>query len=154
MSIARAQSRQPAHTAWSNEHLLRECSLALGHAIEHSTSITYTSHLQSYLSFCKLHDRPIIPTIDTLSFYVVFMCHHINPKSVTAYLSGICNSLEPHFPDVCKIHLDPLVVCMLAGMKKLRRGQTVCHQCPLTEEDLIVLFARFDTGDYDDCLFL
>src|SRR5882724_12631694 len=136
MSVARARSRQPARTAWSNERLLRERSLALGHAIEHSTSITYTSHLQSYLSFCKLHDRPIIPTIDTLSFYVVFMCHHISPKSVTAYLSGICNSLKPHFP------------------KKLRGGQTVRRRCPLTEEDLIALFTRFDTGDYDDCLFL
>src|SRR5882724_4527702 len=154
MSIAHAWSRQLARTAWSNERLLREHSLALGHAIEHFMSITYTSHLQSYLSFCKLHNRPIIPTIDTLSFYVVFMCHHINPKFVTAYLSGICNSLEPHFPDVRKIRLDPLVVRMLAGMKKLRGGQTVRHRCPLTKEDLIALFARFGTGDYDDCLFL
>src|SRR5882724_1607356 len=125
MSVARARSRQPARTAWSNERLLRERSLALGHAIEHSTSITYTSHLQSYLSFCKLHNRPIIPTIDTLSFYIVFMCHHINPKYVMAYLSSICNSLKPHFPDVHKICLNPLVVCMLAGTKRLHGGQAV-----------------------------
>src|SRR5882724_10266984 len=146
MSIAHAWSRQLARTAWSNEHLLREFSLALGHTIEHSMSITYTSHLQLYLAFCKLHDRPITPTIDTLSFYVVFMCHHINPNSVTAYLSGICNSLEPHFPDVRKICLDPLVVRTLTGMKKLRGGQTVRHQRPLTEADLIALFTRLDRG--------
>src|SRR5882724_937315 len=152
MSFTRAQARQPVHTAWSNEHLLCKRSLALGHTIEHSTSITYTSHLQSYLSFCKIHDQQITPTINTLSFYVVFMCHHINPKSVTAYLSGICNSLEPHFPNVHKTHLDPLVVHTLAGMKKLRGGQAPCHRRPLTEDDLFALFAWFDTGEYNDCL--
>ena len=41
-------------------------ALALGHSIEHSTTITYTSHLQSYLTFCKLHNCPIYPTVDTL----------------------------------------------------------------------------------------
>ena len=82
------------------------------------------------------------------------MCHHINPKSVTAYLSGICNSLEPHLPNVRKIRLDPLVVRTLAGMKKVRRGQAPCRQCPLTEDDLFTLFAQFDMGEYDDCLFL
>jgi len=154
MSFMRARARQPVCTAWSNECLLHEHSLTLGHAIEHSTSITYTSHLQSYLSFCKLHNWPITPTIDMLSFYVVFMCHHINPKSVTAYLSGICNSLEPHFPNVRKIRLDPLVVCTLTGMKKLRRGQAPCRRCPLTEDDLFALFSQFNTGEYNDCLFL
>src|SRR5882724_10977681 len=154
MSVARARSRQPARTAWSNERLLRERSLALGHAIEHSTSITYTSHLQSYLSFCKLHDWPIIPTVNTHTFYVVFMCHHINPKSVTAYLSRICNSLKPHFPNVCKIHLNPLVVCTLTSMKKLHGGQALHCQHPLTKDDLCALFAWFDMGEYNDCLFL
>src|SRR5882724_12058821 len=95
-----AQSRQPQRIAWSNEHLLRERALALGHSIETSTAITYTSHLQSYLTFCKLHHLLITPTIDTFSFYIVYMCHHINPHLVATYLFGICNSLEPYFPSV------------------------------------------------------
>jgi len=154
MSVAHARSRQPARTAWSNERLLPERSLAWV-TLLNTLCLSPTHPTFNHISrSAKLHDRPIIPTINTLSFYVVFMCHHINPKSVTAYLSGICNSLEPHFPDVRKIRLDPLVVRMLAGMKKLHGGQTVRRRCPLTEEDLIALFARFDTGDYDDCLFL
>jgi len=112
------------------------------------------SHLQSYLTFCKLHNHPICPTIDTLSLFVVFMCHHINPKSVSAYLSRICNTLELHFPNIHTIRLNPLVVQTLSGMKKLHRGLTLhcCHL--LTEEDLLLLLARYDTNSYDDCLFL
>src|SRR5882672_8088125 len=154
MNLTHARSRQPIRAAWTNERFLHERALALGHSIEHSTAITYTSHLQSYLSFCKLHNRPICPTVDTHSFYVVFMCHHINPRSVSAYLSGICNSLEPHFPDVRKLRLDPLVVRTLSGMKKLRGGVAPRRRRPLTEEDLVALFSQYDTDSYDDCLFL
>ena len=39
-------------------------------------------------------------------------------------------------------------------MKKLRGGEAPCRCRPLTEEDLIGLFAQFNTEDYDDCLFL
>jgi len=100
MSTTCTWSRQPVRIAWSNKHLQYKCAISLSHAIGHSKSITYTSHLQSYLSFCKLHNCPTNLTNDTLSFYVVFMCHHINPHSVNVYLSGICNTLEPHFPDI------------------------------------------------------
>ena len=100
MSTTHTRSRQPVCIAWSNECLQCEHALALGHAIEHSTSITYMSHLQSYLTFFKLHNHHTNMTIAMLSFYVVFMCHHINPCLVNVYLSGICNTLEPHFPDI------------------------------------------------------
>jgi len=150
MNIQSARTRQPARTAWSNEHLLRKRALALGHSKKNYTAITYPSHLQSYLTFFQLHNHPICLTIDTLSFYVVFMSHHINPKSVGTYLSGICNTLEPHFPHIRKIRLDPLVVQTLSGMKKLRGGHAPCHHHPLTKEDLILLLARYDTDNYDD----
>ncbi|TDL28543.1 hypothetical protein BD410DRAFT_811641 [Rickenella mellea] len=58
------------------------------------------SRQKSYLSFCKLHHLPLDPTPDTLSFFVVYMAHHINPSSVASYLSGICSTLEPHFPGI------------------------------------------------------
>jgi hypothetical protein len=96
MIHASAWSRQPSCTAWTRECLLHERAIALSHTIDESSAKMYSSHLQSYLTFCKLHDFSIDPTADTLSFYVVFMSHHISPKSVSAYLSGICNTLEPH----------------------------------------------------------
>jgi len=82
------------------------------------------------------------------------MCHHINPKSVSTYLSGICNTLEPHFPNIRTLRLDPLVVRTLAGMKKLRGGLTPHRRRPLTEEDLLLLLAEYKTDRFDDCLFL
>ncbi|KAF8580258.1 hypothetical protein K439DRAFT_1648243 [Ramaria rubella] len=82
------------------QHLLQEHAITLGHSIDLSTTHTYNSHLQSYLTFIKLHDFPVEPSIDILSFYVVYMCHHIKPQSVSFYLSGISNSLEHFFPNV------------------------------------------------------
>ena len=119
MIVAPSRSRQPLQEAWTHKHLLHEQVIALGHMIDHSLAQTYNSHLQSYLTFCKLHNFAIKPTTDTLSFYIIFMAHHINPRSVGAYLSGICNMLEPHFPTVCTICNGPLVSKTLAGSKKL-----------------------------------
>jgi hypothetical protein len=62
-------------------------------------STTYSSALNSYLAFTRLHNFPTEPTEDTLSFFVVFMSRHINPRSVSTYLSGIAQQLEPFFPD-------------------------------------------------------
>ena len=39
---------------------------------------------------CRIHDFPIDPTPDMLSFYTVFISHHIKPSFVDSYLSGIC----------------------------------------------------------------
>ena len=38
--------------------------------------------LNSYLNFCSPHDFHIEPTPNTLSFYTMYICHHIQPKSV------------------------------------------------------------------------
>lgn len=84
-------SRQPPRKPWTLDRLVQERAIALGFAIDKSTRLSYTSHLQSYLTFCKIYGFPIDPSIDTLSFYVTFMCHHIKPASVDSYLSGICN---------------------------------------------------------------
>jgi hypothetical protein len=113
------QSKRIMTVAWSRDRLFRERAIALGHSIELSTVHAYNSHLQSYLSFSKIHGFPIEPTPDTLRFFVVFMAHHIKPASVAAYLSGICNCLEPHFPDVHSVRNSPIVSRCLAGIKKL-----------------------------------
>jgi hypothetical protein len=115
MNIEPLLSQQP----WTHEHLVHERAIALSHAIDRSTKSTYNSATNSYLTFCHLHHRPVDPTPETLSFFTVFMCHHINPKSVNNYLSGICNNLEGHFPDVRSTRNSPLVSRTLAGCKRL-----------------------------------
>src|SRR5882724_1375647 len=45
-----------------------------------------------------MHDFPINPSTNTLSFYIVFMAHHIKLTSISQYLSGITSLLEHHFP--------------------------------------------------------
>ena len=148
------KSSQPAQAAWSCKCLTHKCAITLGYALDNLTLITYNSHLQSYLSFCKLHSLPLNPTPDTLSVYVVFMCHHIKPISVMQYLSGIVNSLEPCFPDVRNNCPSILVTRMLAGMRKLCGFMGTQCKCALTEDDLITLFSSFDPTDLNDIVFV
>jgi hypothetical protein len=82
------------------ERLVNERSISLGYSIDASSFGAYTSALNSYNTFCNLHELPIDPTPDTLSFYIVFLSTYIKPDSVNSYLSGICRQLEPFYPDV------------------------------------------------------
>jgi len=140
--------------AWTLEWLIHEQAIALSHSIKSSSTLTYNSHLQSYLTFCKLHNWHIELTPETLSFYVVFMCHHINTWSVSMYLSGICNTLEPHFQDIWKAWLHPIMTWMLSGMMKMQGNISFNHKCALTSADVELLFYHYDTGQHDDTLFL
>ncbi|KIJ47457.1 hypothetical protein M422DRAFT_164044 [Sphaerobolus stellatus SS14] len=87
-------TKQPLWEPWSFERLVCECTVAISLSLESSTSAAYKSHLQSYLAFCHNNNLPINPTSNTLSFYVVYMCHHLKPITVSTYLSGICHLLE------------------------------------------------------------
>jgi hypothetical protein len=78
-------SRQPVRVAWSRERLLRERAIALGQAIDTSTLDSYSSALNSYLTFVRIHDLPVEPTPDTLSspkVHIVCICiqKHIKSK--------------------------------------------------------------------------
>jgi hypothetical protein len=95
-------SHQPHQELWTLDHLVHEQSITLGLAIYNSTHLTYTFALISYLTFCKIHNFSIEPTEETFSFFIVYMSTHTKPNSVKSYLSGICNQLEPFFPDVQK----------------------------------------------------
>jgi len=109
------KSRQPVREPWMHEHLQREHAITLGQSIDTSTWNNYLSALNSYLEFVKIHNFPVNPTADTLSFFTVFMCSHIKPDSVDTYLSGICQQLEPFFPDVCQNCKSVLVKWTLEG---------------------------------------
>ncbi|KIJ41552.1 hypothetical protein M422DRAFT_172196, partial [Sphaerobolus stellatus SS14] len=101
------------------------------------------------------HNFPIEPTTDTLSFYVVYMCHHLRPATVGTSLSGICHLLEPYYPNVREAHFSPMVSRSLAGMKKLRGLQPTNRKRALTHEDLLVITGHLATNpSYEDHLFI
>lgn len=85
------------------DRLILERSILLGMAINLTTAASYNSAVNSYLTFCKLHNLAPEPSPDTFSLYITWQSAHIDPKSVDSYLSGICNNLEPFYPDVRKI---------------------------------------------------
>jgi len=57
-------------------------------------------------------------------------------------------------PSVCSICNSTLITCTLAEMKTLCGGGEPLQKCPLTEQDLHALYARFNMDQYDDSLFL
>jgi hypothetical protein len=148
-----SNSRQRVRAAWTIERLNFERSVALGFTLEASTSSAYDSHLNSYLNFCRLHGREVDPTPDTLSYYVVWLSHHIEPRSVDSYLSGIANKLELYFPQVREARRSALVVRTLKGCKR-RHSRPIRRKEPLTLDDLAVVVCHARTSsDYDDTLF-
>jgi hypothetical protein len=149
-----ASSRQPIWEAWTLDRLIHERSIALGSALDKSSYGTYSSALNSYLTFCKLHDRPVEPTEDTLSFYVVFMSRHIQPRSVDSYLSGICNELEIFYPNVRKVRSSILVSRTLNGCKRLYSTE-VKRKRPLGLSDLQAVINNLASSpNFDDKLFV
>jgi hypothetical protein len=82
------------------------------------------------------------------------MAHHIKPASITAYLLGICNSLEPYFPNVQQARHSLIVTKSLAGMHKLRGSRPITCKRALTEDDLRALPLQFSNPSHDDRLFL
>ena len=136
MFLMPVKSRQLYCATWSCEQVIHKHAITLGYTLDDSTLQTYNYHLQSCLFFFLQTTLPLDPTPDTLSFYIVFMSHHIKPASVMQYLSGIINSVEPHFPNV---RHNILVTRTLAGMRKLRGFTGTHHKRALTEDDF---FAR------------
>ena len=114
------KARQPVREVWSRERLVHERAVALGNVIDKSTLSNYSSALNSYLNFVKLHGFPVEPTPETLSFFTVYMSHHINPRSVNTYLSGISQQLETLFPTVKEARNSTLVRRTLQGCLRMR----------------------------------
>jgi hypothetical protein len=153
MISSHLRARQPIWEPWTWECLVREHAIALGHAIDISTWNNYGSALNSYLCFIRIHNMPVEPTADTLSLYTVYMCHHIKPKFVDTYLSGICQQLEPYFPEVQEIRKSRLVHRTLEGCKRLRGIPTTCKRA-LTIVDLESVCAAYQPNPtHHDMLF-
>ena len=81
------------------------------------------------------------------------MCHHIVPDSVTSYLSGLCQQLEPYFLNVQPARHSPLVTCTLKGCRL--QGVATKRKRALTFSDLNLVYNDLkDSSSHDDKLFL
>ena len=101
-----------------------------------------------------MHNFPIDPTPDTLSFFKVYMSHHIKPSSVDNYLLGICQQLEPYFPSVRKARKSMICTRTLTGCKRLR-GIPTKRKCALSMEDLQLVVQHYSNShDHDNLLFV
>ena len=147
-------NRQPHRDPWTRERLLHERAVAMGNAIDSTSRYTYGSALNSYLTFVRIHNMPIDPTEETLSFFVVFTSHFINPRSVASYLSGICNQLEPWFPNVRTARRSMMVTRTMEGCLRLK-GVAVTRKRPLTLDDLQIVINHYSMNpSHDDLLFI
>ena len=90
-------SRQSKRQPWIVEELKQGWATVLASAVDRSTHKSYTSALNSWISFVEMHHFPIEPNSEILSFFIVYMSHHINPRSVKSYLSGLVQQLELEF---------------------------------------------------------
>jgi integrase len=153
MITSASRSRQPLRQSWTRERLEHERAIALGQSIDSTTWSNYSSALNSYLDFVKNHKFPIDPTPDTLSFYTVYMSHYIKPASVDTYLSGICQQLEPFFPEVRKNRKSMLVHRTIAGCKRVRAVPTKRKRALTIDDLLLVLNNHGTTFNHDDLLF-
>ena len=136
------------------ERLIVERSIALGCALDHSTQAMYSSALNSYLTFCQLHHLDPDPTSNTLSLYITFMSHHIEPRSVHSYLAGIVSELESSYPSIRANRYSPLVVRTLKGCMRRFSGP-VRQKSPLTRDDLQYVYDHLPRPlSHDNLLFL
>ncbi|KAJ6468716.1 hypothetical protein DFH09DRAFT_1480147, partial [Mycena vulgaris] len=101
-----------------------------------------------------IHNFEIKPTPETLSLYVVYMSHHIDPRSVDKYLSGISSELEPFYPEVRQSRKSMLVSRTLKGCKRML-SRPIHRKQPLSRTQLQEILDRLPpTPSHDDLLFV
>jgi hypothetical protein len=155
MNLTLFPARQPLRQPWPREKLVRERAIAISHALDLSTRRNYGSACNSYLAFIRSHNMPAEPTPDTLSFFIVYMSHHISPCSVATYLSGLVRQLEPFFPKVKAARHSRLVRQSLQGCHKMF-AQPTRRKRALTRPDVDRVLAHYASAScrHDDLLFL
>ena len=146
--------RQPVREVWTRERLVHERAIALGNILDKSTLSNYGSALNSYLNFVKLHNFPVEPTPDTLSFFTVYMSHHIDPRSVNTYLSGLSQQLEAHFPTAKAARNSTLVRRTLQGCMRMKGTATVRKRALTTDDLQLVVNHYCGSTLHDDLLFV
>jgi len=92
---------------------------------------------------------------DTLSFYIVYMSHHISPHSVATYLSGIVQQLEPFYPFIREVRNSKLVQRSLQGRLKMY-SQPTRRKHALSISDLSKVITHYQNlpPTHDNLLFV
>src|SRR6201999_1960337 len=79
---------------------------------------------------------------------------YVEPRTITSYLAGIINQLEPTVPQIRSIRASPLVTRTLKGVKRLR-SRPISRKKPLLRKHLAEMVNSLGPSqDYDDQLFL
>jgi hypothetical protein len=128
--------------AWSHDRLEDERRRLMLLAVDPSTHKSYSSALHSYIQFCAIHSLDISPTPNTMSLYISFMSSAINPRSVSAYLSGIAHCLEPSFPSIRGVRKSSMVTRTLRGALR-SHGKPVQRKKALSTSDLKSIVSSF-----------
>ena len=81
------------------------------------------------------------------------MSHHIEPHSVSSYLSGICQQLEPYFENVCSSQHSPLVERTMKGCLCLYSSPTIRKRVLALFDLILVLSALAHSTAHDHLLF-
>ena len=66
-------SRQPRRKPWTLETLIHEHAIAITNSLDLSTRRSYSSALNSWIAFVNMHNFPLEPTADSLSFFIVYI---------------------------------------------------------------------------------
>ena len=147
-------SRQPPRRPWTMETFIREREMAMTNSLDLSTRRTYSSALNSWIAFTDMHHFSLEPTPDTLSFFIVYMSHHISPRSVKSYLSGLVQQLATDFPSIRETRASSIVTKTMKGCLK-SLSKPIQRKVPLTESDLRYVESRFRNAlSHNDLLFV
>src|ERR1700678_99965 len=147
-------SRQPHRQPWTLETFVRERAYAISNSLDLSTRQTFFSALNLWCAFVNMHNFSIEPTQDSLSFFIVYMSHHIEPRSVKSYLSGLVQQLEPNFPNIRNIRSSPLISKVLKGCLKLK-SKPIRRKEALVIADLCFLNEKYRfKRSHDDLFFI
>lgn len=148
------RARQHHRKPWPIDELFRKRAIALGMALGNSSRSSYTSATNSYLHFCDIHNFQVNPTAETLSLYVVYMSHHIDPRSVDQYLFGIASELEPYYPEVRQNRKSMLVSRTLKGCRRML-SKPINRKQPLSRSQIQHVLSQLPANpSYDDVLFV
>ena len=158
----KVSARQPQRATWTCDQLQYQRAFFMSGSIDSTSASTYSSGFQSYWAFCRRHAFDLEPTVDTLSFHIAYMAKQDNPvtkkpisaRTISSYLSGIANTLEPYYPDIRKIRRHPFIIKTLRGAGKMQ-GLPVVRKRALEDHNIATLVRVFGTtADHDSLLFL
>ena len=147
-------SNQPIRQRWTLTKLAQAHATALANSVDLSTQQSYGSALNSWLAFVNLYKFPFEPTLETLSYFIVYMSHHINPRSVKCYLSGLVQQLEPDYPAIRELRNSRHITKVMRGCLKMNT-KAVSRKNALSLDDIHRVCDRFTRSDsHDDLLFM